>query len=375
MTPMEQAPLGLYVHLPFCVRKCAYCDFASFAGREGDMARYVDAVLKEARIKSGLSRPIATLYLGGGTPSLLPPETMDRLLRGLRCAFHFLPGAECSCECNPGTVTKAFLETLKKGGINRLSFGAQARQPELLSLLGRIHTWEQVEQSVALAREAGFDNINLDLMLGLPGQTLADVQETLDAALSLSPTHLSCYGLIVEEGTKMSRMVESGAWQLPDEETERDMYELCRSVLSRHGFFQYEISNFSLPGFACRHNLDCWQRKEYLGLGSAACGFVGSVRFENPPGLDDYLKGKPAEETVISPSEARFESMMLGLRMTEGVSNADFAARHGMSIQAAFGEKLNKPLAQGLVEWSGDCLRLTRRGMDVQNAVLVELMD
>lgn len=366
--------IGLYVHIPFCVKKCAYCDFASFAGREGDEETYVDAVLREAERRSGLEADIATLYIGGGTPSILPPQLMDRLLSGLRKRFVFLPDAECSCECNPGTVTADFLSVLRSHGINRLSFGAQAAQPRLLSLLGRIHTWARVEESVELARQAGFQNINLDLMLGLPTQTIEDVKETLEAALQLSPTHLSCYGLIVEEGTQMRRMVESGAWTLPDEDTEREMYELCRETLSRHGFAQYEISNFALPGFACRHNVDCWKRKEYIGLGSAACGFLGSTRYQNPPLLSDYLAGKPAEETGLSPEDAMFESVMLGLRMTEGVSNRDFLRMHGVSINEVYGEKLRKPLAQGLIAWHGDRLRLTRRGMDVQNSVLVELL-
>ena len=366
--------IGLYVHIPFCVRKCAYCDFASFAGREQDEETYVNTVLREAEKRSQIDASIATLYFGGGTPSLLPPALMEKLLTGIRNCFDFLSDAECSCECNPGTVAPAFLDTLRRNGVNRLSFGAQASQPYLLSLLGRIHTWEQAEESVRLARQAGFENINLDLMLGLPTQTLSDVRETLEKALAMEPTHLSCYGLIVEEGTKMHRMVESGAWTLPDEDTERDMYELCRETLAQQSFEQYEISNFARPGFACRHNADCWKRKEYIGLGSAACGFLGNVRYQNPPDLTDYLNGKPAEVTIISPEEARFESMMLGLRMTEGVSDAAFKEMHGTSINDVFGKQLEKPIRLGLVEWHNGFLRLTRKGMDMQNSVLVELL-
>ena len=366
--------IGLYVHIPFCAKKCAYCDFASFAGRERDEGVYVEAALREAERRSSIDAAVATLYIGGGTPSLLPPACMDRLLQGIRHRFEFLPDAECSCECNPGTVTPDFFAVLRKNGINRLSFGAQAAQPRLLSLLGRIHSWEQVRDSIALARQSGFGNINLDLMLGLPTQTVDDVRKTLQEALSLSPTHLSCYGLIVEEGTEMQRKVAAGEWTLPDEDIEREMYELCRDTLFRHGFQQYEISNFALPGFQCRHNVDCWKRKEYIGIGSSACGFLGNIRYQNPPDLSDYLAGKAAEETVISPEEARFESVMLGLRMMEGVSDAAFAQMHGVSIRQAFGTKLDKPLRQGLVEWRDGILRLTRKGMDVQNSVLVELL-
>lgn len=365
---------GLYIHIPFCQSKCAYCDFASFTGREKDMIPYVEKLKKELREKSREDYSLSTLFIGGGTPSLLPPALMEELLSFLHAHFSFLPDAECTCECNPGTLTDAFLSVLKKGGINRLSMGAQASQPSLLSLLGRIHNWEQVAESVQLAKAHGFSNMNLDLMLGLPGQTLAHVEETLEKALSLSPTHLSCYGLIVEEGTKMHAMVEKGQWQLPDEELERSMYECCRKILHAHGFMQYEISNFALPGFACRHNTDCWKRKEYMGIGSAACGFLHEKRYQNPPSLSDYLAGKPAEITPVSPEDARFESVMLGLRMMEGISDAEFQAMHGLSLSQAFGEKLEKPLRQGLLIWENGRLRLSRRGMDVQNSVLVELL-
>lgn len=366
--------LGLYVHIPFCQQKCAYCDFPSFAGRESSMEAYVDRLTAEMRERRNQGAVIATLYIGGGTPSLLPPHLMERVLEELRGHFDFLPEAECSCECNPGTVTEDFLRVLKKGGVNRLSFGAQARQDRLLRMLGRIHSWKQVRESAGMAHEQGFTNLNFDLMLGLPGQTLSDVEESLTSALALSPTHLSCYGLIVEEGTKMHAMVESGEWELPAEETERDMYELCRIVLAQNGFSQYEISNFSQPGFACKHNLDCWRRKEYIGLGSSACGFLNGVRYRNPPALDDYLACKSPEETVISPEDARFESMMLGLRMTEGVSEEAFFQMHGVSLWDVYGEKLKKSLNLGLVVRGNGCLRLTRRGMDVQNRVLVDLL-
>lgn len=366
--------LGLYVHIPFCRRKCAYCDFPSFAGRESSMEAYVDRLTAEMKERQNPDAVIATLYIGGGTPSLLPPDLMKRVLEELRRHFDFLPDAECSCECNPGTVTEDFLRVLKKGGVNRLSFGAQARQDRLLRMLGRIHSWEQVRESVAMAKSQGFINLNLDLMLGLPGQTLSDVEESLHAALNLSPTHLSCYGLIVEEGTKMHTMVESGKWELPADEMERDMYELCRTILAKHGYSQYEISNFALPGFSCRHNLDCWKRKEYIGIGSAACGFLNGVRYRNPPALNDYLACKPQEETVISPEDARFESVMLGLRMTEGVSEEAFFQMHGVSLWDAYGEKLKNSLRLGLVIREKGYLRLTRRGMDVQNRVLVDLL-
>lgn len=366
--------LGLYVHIPFCARKCVYCDFPSFAGREGDMVPYVRRLTEEIKEKARPEYKISTLYIGGGTPSLLPPALMAEVLSALRARFSFAPDAECSCECNPGTVTEAFLDVLKAGGINRLSFGAQAGQERLLRLLGRIHTWEQVVSSVGMARAAGFENINLDLMLGLPAQTVKDVKETLEKALALSPTHLSCYGLIVEEGTPLKARIDGGEWTLPEEAAERDMYESCRSTLAEHGFRQYEISNFALPGFACRHNVDCWHRKEYLGVGSAACGFVGGVRYQNPRSLAAYLRGAPAEETLLSPADARFESVMLGLRLTEGLSEAGFEAMHGMTLDEAFPGKMDRSIRAGLLKRENGFLALTRRGMDLQNRVLVDFL-
>jgi len=369
-------PIGLYVHVPFCVSKCAYCDFASYAGREADIPRYVDAVVREITRRGALAgHPKAdTIFLGGGTPSLLDEFQVTRILDALFEAFPMEEGAEITCECNPGTLTTPFAEALGKAGVNRLSMGAQARQSRLLRLIGRSHDWEKVIACVEIARKAGFANINLDLMLGLPSQTAADVRETLEAAFALSPTHLSCYGLMVEEGTPICRDITVGKLALPDEEIERDMYELARLMLAEHGFHQYEISNFAREGYACRHNVGCWTRVPYLGFGCAAHSFFEQCRIMNPAQLDAYLAGEEPETEQISKEKARFESMMLGLRMTRGVKNEDFTRMHGMSIREAFGEKLDKPIGGGLLEWHEGALRLTRLGMDLENSVLVDLM-
>jgi len=369
-------PIGLYVHVPFCESKCAYCDFASYAGRDADIPRYVDAVVREiTRRGAETGHPKAeTVFLGGGTPSLLDEVQVTRILEALLEAFPMEEGAEITCECNPGTLTATFAQALRKAGINRLSMGAQARQARLLRLIGRVHRWEHVVASVESARQAGFDNLNLDLMFGLPSQTVADLRETLKAALALAPTHLSCYGLIVEEATPICRDVTAGKLALPDEEVERQMYELARQTLAEHGFEQYEISNFARPGYACRHNLGCWTRVPYLGFGSAAHSFFDECRTMNPSGLDAYLAGEEPTTEQISKEEARFESLMLGLRMTRGVKNEDFTRMHGMSIGEAFGEKLDKPINGGLLQWHEGALRLTRLGMDLQNSVLVDLM-
>ena len=425
-------PIGLYVHVPFCVSKCAYCDFASYAGREVDIPRFVEAVVREiAQRGAETGHPRAdTIFLGGGTPSLLDEVQVTRILDALASAFTIEAGAEITCECNPGTLTTPFARAIRTAGVNRLSLGAQASQARLLRLLGRIHDWDDVIASVEIARQAGFDNINLDLMFGLPGcgkgdrhllperpfgcfaqkapvtfsapaQTVADFQETLDAAMALSPAHVSCYGLIVEEGTPICRDITAGKLALPEEDVEREMYELARRTLAEHGFHQYEISNFARPGYECRHNIGCWTRVPYLGFGSAAHSFFDECRVMNPSGLDAYLAGEAPTTEPISKEEARFESMMLGLRMTRGVRDADFTRMHGLSIREAFGDKLDKPIAAGLLEWAekgdrhllceapegpcgqkvpvtffrgDDVLRLTRLGMDLQNSVLVDLM-
>jgi len=424
-------PIGLYVHVPFCVSKCAYCDFASYAGREADIPCYVDAVIREmTRRGAETGHPKAdTIFLGGGTPSLLDASQATRILEALFESFQIEEAAEITCECNPGTLTTPFAQALRKAGVNRLSMGAQARQARLLRLIGRIHNWEEVVASVEIARQAGFDNINLDLMFGLPGgkgdrrllceapggpfrqkvpvtfsahpQTVADVRETLEAAFALSPTHLSCYSLMVEEGTPICRDIAAGKLALPDEETDRAMYELARQTLAEHGFQQYEISNFAREGYECRHNVGCWTRVPYLGFGCAAHSFFEECRAMNPSTLDAYLAGEAPKTEQISKEKARFESMMLGLRMTRGVNDEDFTRMHGMSIREAFGEKLDKLIGDGLLQWhEGDLLspgqtmslsatkkrpnqdssiasesiRLTRLGMDLENSVLVDLM-
>jgi oxygen-independent coproporphyrinogen-3 oxidase len=376
MRGSSQQPIGLYVHVPFCVSKCAYCDFASYAGREADIPRYVNAVIREiTRRGAETGHPEAnTIFLGGGTPSLLDEFQATRILNALRDTFPFEDDAEITCECNPGTLTAPFARALRQAGVNRLSMGAQARQTRLLRLIGRIHRWEKVIASIEIAHHAGFDNINLDLMFGLPSQTVSDVRETIEAAMALSPTHLSYYGLMVEEGTPICRDIAEGKLALPNEDIERDMYELGRQTFAEHGFHQYEISNFAREGYACRHNVGCWTRVPYLGFGCAAHSLFEECRTMNPSRLDAYLAGEKPKIEQVSKETARFESMMLGLRMTRGVKNEDFVRMHGMSIREAFGEKLDKPINEGLLEWHEDALRLTRLGMDLENTALVDLM-
>ena len=381
--------MELYLHFPFCAKKCRYCDFASYAGCEDIIPAYVEAVLQEARARAKQldHTPMETVFLGGGTPSLLPAPYLDLLLNGVNCYFPVQPGAECTSEANPGTLNRPWLDTAVAHGMNRLSLGMQAYQPALLAMLGRIHNFAQVERSVTLAREAGIGNISLDLMFGLPGQTASQWDETLRAALSLHPQHLSCYGLIPEEGTPLKADLDAGRLSLPEEDVERAMYDDALAALAEAGYVQYEISNFALPGYACRHNLGYWRQVPYLGLGAAASsmlpgsGSAAYLRETNPSGLSQYMNmvhsgtWQARERIAVSAAEARFETMMLGLRTTEGVSEATFAAMHGITLEACYGKRLRALAHEGLVRHENGCWRLTRRGMDVQNAVLVELMD
>lgn len=370
--------LGLYIHIPFCATKCSYCDFASFPGqmhlREAYVSRLTEEIASRGEV---LQHPEAdSLFIGGGTPSLLMPGQMERVLRAVREHFPLSPGAEITCEANPGSLTGAFLDVLAAHGVNRLSLGAQSAEGELLRTLGRRHSWQDVARSVDLIRSKGILNINIDLMMGIPGQSLKDWRDTLEAVLQLHPQHLSCYGLIVEEGTPMAEWVEAGDLELPDEETERAMYDTALTRLEEAGYHQYEISNFALPGYHARHNLACWQRKDYHGFGSAAHSLEekGRLRLSNPESISDYLKGAPPEKRAIGPEEAMFESVMLGLRITKGLDLAAFELAHGRAFQDVYGVKAEPSIAKGLSEYRGGHFRLTRRGMDVMNQVLLDFM-
>ncbi len=379
--------MELYIHIPYCRQKCRYCDFASYAGQEGTMAAYVDAMLREADAMAANAKdtPIKTVFIGGGTPSTLPAELLGKLLTGLHERFHIPAGIEFTSEANPGTLTPEWLDAATSGGVNRLSMGMQASQPELLRTLGRIHSQADVEHSVQLARQHGIGNISVDLMFGLPGQTPDMWQESLDAALSLGVEHMSCYGLIPEDGTPLKRDLDAGRLVLPDEADERQMYDDALHILSLHGYQQYEISNFAKPGRECQHNIGYWKRVPYIGLGASAASFLptksGGLRLTNPASIREYIAmadeqaWRRRERVSLLPEDACFESLMLGLRMTQGVSEADFAAMHGVTLDEYCGDILRQQEQRGLLVHRDGFWALTRRGMDVQNAILVEIME
>lgn len=378
--------LEIYVHIPFCVRKCAYCDFLSFTAEEKVRSRYTEELLRE--IESGKDRGdmiVPSVFIGGGTPSMLEGHDICRVAEALKKNYSFSEDAEITIEANPGTLTEEKLRLYKEAGINRLSLGLQSAQNEELKALGRIHTYEDFLESFYLARNAGFSNINIDLMSGLPGQTEEKWQDTLQKVLSLAPEHISAYGLIIEEETPFyKRYGEDAARRergeetvfLPSEETERRMYVRTKELLQEHGYHRYEISNYSRKGYECRHNAGYWRRKEYRGFGLGASSFTGQRRYANTRNMNQYLSGqwKGKEEICLSREEQMEEVMFLGLRMTKGVSKEEFAREFGASIEEIYGSVLARMEKNGLMREENDRIMLTEKGIDISNYVMAEFL-
>ena len=378
--------LELYLHIPFCVKKCNYCDFLSAPAGEETRAAYVDALLEEIR---GFDEPedyeVVTVFFGGGTPSILPGQAIFRIMEALREKFSFRKGAEITLEANPGTVDKEKLSFYKKAGINRLSFGLQSADAEELKKLGRIHTWEKFLESFQLAREAGFSNINVDLMSALPGQTKESWEKTLRQVLALQPEHISAYSLIIEEGTPFYQLYEKDVERrdageepelIPSEEEERAMYEATGRILKEQGYLHYEISNYAKPGCECRHNLGYWQRRDYLGFGLGASTLLNPVRYKNTEDLEAYLGGdfSKKEFFVLTKDNQIEETMFLGLRVLEGVSKEHFREQFSCELRVVYRKELEKLEKEGLLEEEGDFVRLTSRGIDLSNPVLAEFL-
>ena len=370
--------LALYLHIPFCAAKCAYCDFASYPNRQDVWRGYMDALLDELRgWRPALEdRELATVFIGGGTPSLLPAGEIARLMDGVRQCALVRGAAEITMEANPGTLTVGKLKSCRAAGVNRLSLGAQAMDDRLLRGLGRIHAVEDVTAAVEMARHAGFDNLNLDLMYALPGQSMDDWMRTLDAAVELAPEHLSAYSLIVEEGTPLADRVARGMLTVPDDDATVDMQRMAVERLAGAGFERYEISNYARKGRECRHNIVYWQRGDYLGVGCAAHSLMDGVRFENPRGLEEYLSGQRRMNAVrLTREDAMEETLMLSTRMCRGMDLDAYRREFGEDFCMGRERKLAELARMGLLVCEDGFLRLTQRGMEVQNAVVVELLD
>jgi oxygen-independent coproporphyrinogen-3 oxidase len=376
---MTTAEAAVYVHVPFCRVRCAYCDFNTYAGIDHLIPAYGDAL--RAELRAAPHARARTLYFGGGTPSILPLDLLAGLLHALRLTFHIPPDAEVTLEANPGTVPPAYLRGLRELGVSRLSLGAQSAHDDELRLLGRIHTWAETVEAVEAARAAGFDNLNLDFIYGLPGQTLTRWQETLEAALRLEPEHLSLYALTVEEGTPLKARIAAGELPLVDEDLVAEMYELAEEMLEEAGFLHYEISNWARHSplaplrFVCRHNLTYWRNEPYLGFGAGAASWWEGRRWTNVRHPADYIARleagrSPAEEVEEIPPRLEIgETMMMGLRLAEGVSDGRFHARFGQGLEEVFGEELARLQELGLLEWDGRAARLTPRGRLLGNQV------
>lgn len=374
--------LSIYIHIPFCVRKCCYCDFLSFPLKESEREKYVETLLEEICLEASgyAAYEVRTVFFGGGTPSLLTPAQMERIMRCLRESFRFAEYMEISMEANPGTVNRESLSAYFDLGINRLSLGLQSSSDRLLRKLGRIHTFAMFLEAYEAAQAAGFGNINVDVMSALPGQSAAQYCETLQKVLSLTPrpTHISAYSLIVEEGTLFYERQKEGRLSLPTEDEEREMYTLTAGILGREGYERYEISNYALPGFACRHNLVYWTRENYLGLGLGAASMVENIRMSNEDDMEAYSarikKGLPRQQgQKLSVQEQMEETMFLGLRLAEGVKKEDFARTFGCSMESVYGDVLAKHERNGLLV-GGDRVRLTEKGIDVSNYVMADFL-
>lgn len=369
--------LELYIHIPFCVKKCAYCDFLSDpAGYEAQRS-YKEALLREITSTEGFEgSEVSSIFIGGGTPSVFSEQWMAEVLEKVYTHFTVGQDAEISIEANPGTVDLKKLAVYRQAGINRISFGCQSGDNRELKMLGRIHTWEQFLESFSMAREAGFSNINADLMSGLPGQSLQSWEDSLYKTAQLKPEHISAYSLIIEEGTPFA----SQKLELPDEEEERKMYERTREILEDWGYHQYEISNYAKPGRECCHNLGYWQRKEYLGLGLGSASLIGETRFSNTRNMENYLNNSGSvakireEREILTVQEQMEEFMFLGLRMTEGISVTEFREVFGVSLEHIYGKVLEKYKGMKFLEETGGRLRLTRKGISVSNPILADFL-
>lgn len=382
---MNQKELELYIHIPFCVKKCSYCDFLSAPATEQTKEAYMAALFAEigGRAKDYKDRIVTSVFIGGGTPSLLSADTIRQLMEHIREGFSLAPDAEITMEVNPGTVTAEKLTAFYGAGINRLSIGMQSAQEQELKILGRIHDFDGFCQVYREAVEAGFTNINVDVMSGLPGQTLASYKDTLEKVLRLEPMpqHISAYSLIVEEGTPFAAMADRGELPLPEEDTERAMYEETIEVLAGYGFHRYEISNYALDGYECRHNVGYWIRRDYLGFGIGAASLIDNVRFQNGRDLNAYLAHPLAcreEEQSLTTQEQMEETMFLGLRLIRGVSYPEFARCYGQTLEEVYGEVIARNVADGLLtvreDETGRRLMLTGRGLDVSNYVMAQFL-
>ena len=373
----ENSPMEIYIHIPFCIRKCDYCDFLSGPSGPEEQADYVQALLREIQaVEEGEGRSVSSIFIGGGTPSVLDERLLGDILREIRNRFKMEEDAEITIEVNPGTANIGKLQAYREMGINRLSIGLQSPEDRELKILGRIHNYGQFLETYQEARTVGFDNINIDLMSAIPDQTYEGWVKNLRTVAELEPEHISAYSLIVEEGTPFA----ARKLNLPDEDTEYNMYEATAQILKEYGFEQYEISNYARKGRKCRHNVGYWTRQDYLGFGLGASSLYGKERFANTADMKKYLENSKNPEKIrekepsLTREDEMAEFMFLGLRMTKGISKADFQRCFGCTIESVYGEVLKKYESMELLLEKDGRILLSREGIHVSNSIMAEFL-
>lgn len=373
--------ISLYIHIPFCAQKCLYCDFPSFARKDHLRKDYIEALNKEIislREKHN-NLEINTIFIGGGTPSVLEANELECLLKEV-AKLNMAKDIEYSMECNPGNLTEEKLEVMKKYGVNRISMGLQAKQDNLLKGLGRIHNYKTFKENFLLAKKVGFNNINVDLMFGLPNQSLNEWEETLKEIISLEPAHISAYSLIIEEGTAFYNLYENDKLKLPTEEEERKMYHLAKKILEENGFNQYEISNYAKEGKECRHNLAYWNMDNWIGVGSAAASYINGKRIKNISSVEEYINsikdnGEAVEEIINNSKNDNMEEFMfMGLRKINGIDENEFKNRFSMNINYVYGEILNKYIGEGLLIRESGRIFLSEKGIEISNVIMADFL-
>ena len=372
---------GIYIHIPFCVHKCIYCDFLSAPADDDVKYAYTKALINEIRNTADgqVKDKITSIFFGGGTPSVLPDCCIADILMAVRDCFDISDDAEITMECNPGTVNESRLSEYRAAGVNRLSFGLQSADNNELKMLGRIHAFEQFAESFRLARNAGFKNINVDLMSAIPGQTEATLENTFDKVMALQPEHISVYSLILEDGTYLADNIDKFP-PVPDEDEDRRMYHMTKERLYSAGYERYEISNYSRPGYECRHNLLYWNRGEYYGFGCSAAGFIGNERYSDIRDVKKYIEFNGDIEKlhenieILTKEDAMEEFMFLGLRKMAGVDVMDFQRRFGVPIENVYAKEIEHNIDKGLLIRQGDMLKLTEYGIDICNTVMSDFI-
>ncbi|MBQ2917466.1 MAG: oxygen-independent coproporphyrinogen III oxidase [Clostridia bacterium] len=371
--------LGIYIHIPFCKKKCHYCDFTSFSGKQKLIEQYINSLKKEINNYKTNQKEclIETIYFGGGTPSYIESKYIVDVLEEIKQKFNVSKDAEITIEANPGTIDEQKLKDYYNAGINRISFGLQSTRSELLKLVGRIHSYSSFLDAYGLARKVGFKNINVDLMIGLPVQTLEDVQKDLERIIELKPEHISVYSLIVEEGTVIEQKISNKELYLPSENLERKMYWKVKEELEKQGYIHYEISNFSKPNYESKHNLSCWNQEEYIGFGLAAHSYIDNKRYSNTIDFEEYFDW-PENSKIIheiqSNEDKMKEYMLLSLRKIEGVKISEFKNKFVDNPIYLYRESLNKLVTKELIEIDIDSIKLTNKGIDLANLVWEEFV-